>query len=68
MSYRSQHCRHEFVRLLGLDEAAHFQDTSGQAGNDGRMLGQRLLENLAVLLIVFERAYFGYATEALKGS
>lgn len=32
------------------------------------MLGQSLLENLAVLVIVLQCAYLGYATKALKGS
>lgn len=66
--YRSQHCGHELVRLLGLHEAAHLQHANGQAGYDGGVLGQGLLQHLAVLLVVLERANLGHAAKALKGA
>jgi hypothetical protein len=68
MSYRSQHGGHELVRLLGLHEAAHLEHADGQAGYHGRVFGQRLLQQLAVLFVVVERLDLGHATEALKGS
>jgi hypothetical protein len=67
-SYRSQHGGHELVRLLGLHEAAHLEHANGQAGYHGRVLGQRLLQHLAVLFVVFKRLDLGHATEALKGA
>jgi hypothetical protein len=67
-SYRSQHCGHKLVRLFGLHEPTDLENANGQAGYDGRMLGQGLLQHLAVLLVVFQRANFGHATEALKGA
>jgi hypothetical protein len=68
MSYRSQHSSHKLVRLLGLHEAAHLEHANGQAGYYGRVLGQGLLEYLAVVFIIFERADLGHATKALKGA
>lgn len=67
-SYGAQHGRHELVGFLWLDEASHLQDACCETGYDGRVLGQRLLEHLAILVIVLQRAYFGYATKALKGA
>ena len=67
-SYGAQHGGHELVGFLWLDEASHLQDTCCKAGYDGRVLGQRLLKNLAILVIVLQRAYFGYATKALKSA
>jgi hypothetical protein len=66
--YRSQHGGHELVRLLSLHEASHFKHTNRQAGYDGRMLSQRLLQHLAVLVIVLQRSYFRYAAKALECS
>jgi hypothetical protein len=67
-SYRSQHRGHEFVSLLGLHEATDLEHADGQAGYHGRVLGQGLLQHLAILFIVLQRPDFRHATEALKGS
>jgi hypothetical protein len=67
-SYRSQHSSHELVRFLGLHETAHLEHANGQARYHSRVLGQGLLEYLAVVFVVFERADLGHTTKALKGS
>jgi hypothetical protein len=66
--YRSQHGGHELIGILSLHEAAHLQYTNRQTGYDSCMLGQRLLQDLAVFVIVLQRSYLRYATEALEGS
>ena len=43
------------------------QDAYGQPGDDGGMFVQRILEHLAVLIIVIERTNLGKAAEAFKG-
>jgi hypothetical protein len=68
MNYRSQHSGHEPVRPLGLHEATHFQHTNSEAWYHRRMLGQGLLQHLAVLVVVLERLDLGHAPEALEGS
>lgn len=68
MPYRSQHRRHELVRLLGLHQPTHFEHADGQARYHGGMLGQRLFQHLAVLLVVLQRPNLGHFSEALKGS
>lgn len=68
MPYRSQHRRHELVRLLRLHQPTHFEHADGQARYHGGMLGQRLFQHLAVLLVVLQRPNLGHFSEALKGS
>lgn len=68
MPYRSQHGGHELVRLLGLHEAAHLEHADSQAGYDGGMLRQGLLQEVAVLLVIFQRAYLGHSAKALEGT
>lgn len=65
-SYRSQHGGHELVRLLWLHEAAHLEHANGKAGYYRRVLRQRLLQHLAVFLVVLEGANFRHASKALK--
>lgn len=67
-SYRPQHRVHELVRLFGPHQAAHFEHANGEAGDDGGMLLERLLQDLAILVVVLERADLGHAAESLKGA
>ena len=66
--YRSQHGGHELVRLLSLHQAPNFENTNGEAGYDSGMLGQRLFQHLAVLLVIFQRFYLRYAAEAFESA
>jgi hypothetical protein len=68
MTYRSQHGVHELVRRLGSHQATHFEHTERQPGDDGRMLCQRLLQYLAISLVVIEGADLWDAAKTLKGS
>jgi hypothetical protein len=67
-AYRSQHGGHELVRFLWPHEATHFEHANGEAGYNGRMFVQSLLEYFTVLFIVLERSDFGHAAKAFKGS
>ena len=67
-TYRSQHSGHELVCFLRCHEAANLKDANGQARDDSGMLGQGLVEHLAVSLVVLKRADGGNATEAFEGT
>ena len=67
-AYRAQHGVHELVRLLGPHETSDLEHTESQPGDDGGMLGQRLLQDLAIGIVIFEGTYFWDTAEALKGS
>ena len=58
----------ELVRLLGPHQGAHLEHANGQSGYDGGMFSQRLLQDLAVVVIVVERADLWDAAKALKGT
>lgn len=65
-TYRTQHCRHEFVCLVRLHEVAHLEHANRQAWYDGSMFLQGLLQNFAVPVIIFDGSNFGDTAKALE--
>lgn len=67
-AYRSEHGGHEAVGCLGLDKAADLEDANGEAGDDGGMFGQGVLQDVAVAVVVVEGLDDGDAAKALKSA
>lgn len=63
---RTQERGDEAVALVGRDEILYLQNSHGQAGDDGQMISQTAIEDVAELVVVLQAAAFGYLAQELK--